>query len=311
MFDRFLPSTGIFLACVLCSGTVSAAEIRTDPASHGVAVGAVLEGAIQAGDFEKFKNFILNDGNVFQIYLASPGGDLAEAMKIGLLVRVLNLSTVVPGKPLTNQAFELAAAEHGLANPKADYQCASACFFIFVAAVHRSHDDHGPALLGIHRPSLTADTLKRLSADQAITANGQSRTMVENYLKAMGIPAKYAEMMYSDPGHRIRWIRNDEFEADLDGFIPQLRDWAGARCDRRSDSEKNDRQTSKSKPVIQQPKSERSTDTLPSANQAQELSCLKQAQVDLALRAHEEVIKRQNGQTAPLARMPPAPPEVR
>ena len=82
-------------------------------------------------------------------YLASPDGDLAEAMKIGLLVRVLNLSTVVPGKPLTNQAFESAAAEHGLANPKADYKCASASFFIFVAGVHRSHDDHGPALLGI------------------------------------------------------------------------------------------------------------------------------------------------------------------
>jgi hypothetical protein len=45
----------------------------------------------------------------------------------------------------------------------------------------------------------------------------------------MVIPAKYAEMMYSDPGHRIRWIRNDEFEADLDGFIPQVRNWVDAR----------------------------------------------------------------------------------
>ena len=309
MFDRLFQSTRIFLACVLCSGTVSAAEIRADPASHGVAAGAVLEGIIQAGDYEKFKNFILNGGNAFQIYLASPGGDLAEAMKIGLLVRLLKLSTVVPGKPLTNQALELAAAEHGLANPKANYVCASACFFIFVAGVHRSQDDRGPALLGIHRPSLTADTLKRLSADQAIAANGQSRTLVENYLKAMGVPAKYAEMMYSDPGRRIRWIRNDEFEADLDGFIPQLRDWIDARCDKRSDIENNDRQTPKSKTVVQQTKSERSVDTLPSANHGEELSCLKQAQVDLALRAYDEVTKRHNGRTAPptLDKISPAP----
>jgi hypothetical protein len=307
VFDRFLKSTGIFLACVLWSGTVSAAEFRPDPASHGVAAGAVLEGPIQAGDFEKFKTFIFDGGNPFQIYLASPGGDLAEAMKIGLLVRLLKLSTVVPGKPLTNQAFESAAAEHGLTNPKPDYQCASACFFIFVAGVYRSHDDRGPALLGIHRPSLTADTLKRLSADQAIAANGQARTMVDNYLKAMGVPAKYSQMMYSDPGRRISWIRNDDFEADLDGFIPQLRGWVDARCDKRSDIEKNDRQTPKSKTVDEQTKSERSR--LPSGNHGEELSCLKQAQVDLALRAYDEVIKGRNGQTAPPAtdKISPAP----
>ena len=298
MFDRLLQSTGIFLACVLWSGTVSAAEIRTDPASHEVAAAAVFEGVIQAGDFEKFKTFILNGGNAFQIYLASPGGDLAEAMKIGILVRLLKLSTVVPGKPLTNQAFESAAAEHALANPKPDYQCASACFFIFVAGVHRSHDDRGPALLGIHRPSLTADTIKRLSADQAIAANGRTRTMVDNYLKAMGVPTKYTEMMYSDPGRRIRWIRNDDFEADLDGFIPQLRDWVHARCDKRSDIEKNDRQTPKSKTVVEQ-KSEHSVDMSLSGNHGEELSCLKQAQIELALRAYDEVIKRRNGQTAP------------
>lgn len=306
MFDRLLQSTGIFLACVLWSGTVSAAEIRADPASHGVATGAVLEGVIQAGDFEKFQKFILNGANAFQIYLASPGGDLAEAMKIGLLVRLLKLSTVVPGKPLTNQAFESAAAEHGLASPKADYQCASACFFVFVAGVHRSHDDRGPALIGIHRPSLSADALKRLSGDQAIAANGQARTMVENYLKAMGVPAKYAEMMYSDPGRRIRWIRNDDFEADLDGFIPQLRDWVDARCDKRSDIEKNDRKPPKSKTVGEQTKS---VDMSPSGNHGKEQSCLKQVQVDLALRAYNEVIKRRNGQTAPLTpdKISPAP----
>jgi hypothetical protein len=54
--------------------------------------------------------------------------------------------------------------------------------------------------------------------------------MVENYLKVMGVPAKYAETMYSEPVRRIRWIRNDDVE--LDGFIPQVRDWVDARCDR-------------------------------------------------------------------------------
>lgn len=137
-----------------------------------------------------------------------------------------------------------------------------------------------------------------MSGDQAIAANGQARTMVENYLKAMGVPAKYAEMMYSEPGRRIRWIRNDDFETDLDGFIPQLRDWVDARYDKRSDIEKNDRRTPKSKTVVEQ-KSERSVDMSLSGNHGEEPSCLKQAQIDLALRAYNEVIKRRNGQTAP------------
>jgi hypothetical protein len=84
MMNRLLRSTGIFIACALCSGTVSAAEIRTDP-SYGGAGGVVLEGMIEAGDFEKFRDFILNTGNAVEVYLASPGGDLSEAMKIEFL----------------------------------------------------------------------------------------------------------------------------------------------------------------------------------------------------------------------------------
>jgi hypothetical protein len=299
MFNRLLLSTRIFAACVLCSSTVSAADIRMGP-SHGVVARAVLEGTIQAGDFDKFKKFILNGGNVVEIYLASPGGDLAEAIKIGLLVRILKLSTVVPGKTLTHQARESATTGHGLTNPKADYACVSACFFIFVAGVHRSHDDVGSALLALHRPSLTADTLKRLSPEQAVTADGQARMMVDNYLKAMGVPEKYIETMYSEPARRIRWIRNDEFETDFDGFIPQLRDWIGARCDKRDDFEKSNVLMPKFKSVAAKTKSDHSIGTMPMGKYEQELSCLKKAQVDLALRAYDEVMKRRNGQADPL-----------
>jgi hypothetical protein len=97
-----------FVACILGSAMAFAADIRTD-SSAGPAAGAVLEGQIGRGDFDKFKKFILNTGNVVELYLASPGGDLFEAMRIGLLVRLFKLSTIVPGKALTNQAHDLAA----------------------------------------------------------------------------------------------------------------------------------------------------------------------------------------------------------
>jgi len=180
-----------------------------------------LEGRIVAGDFDKFKSFIGNDGNVTELYLASPGGDLAEAMKIGLLVRNLKLSTVVPSKTLTNQQRDLTTARHNLKDAKADYLCASACFFIFVAGIHRGSDDQGPPILGIHKPSLAENNLSRWNLDQTTAADTRVETAVEGYLKLMDVPSKYAEIMYSVPKRRIRWIRDDEFQADFSGVISE------------------------------------------------------------------------------------------
>jgi hypothetical protein len=225
-----------------------------------------LEGKIEAGDFDKFKNFILNGDNAVEIYLASPGGDLAEAMRIGVLVRLLKLSTVIPSKSLTNQNRELAVARLNLKDPKADYMCASACFFVFVSGIHRRSDELGPAILGIHRPSLSTASLQRLNFDQAAAADNRTRTAVENYLKVMDVPAKYAENMYSVPKGKIQWIRNDEFAADFGGFIPELRDWVDARCHNRNDMDKKNGG-----------------------------DCEKKAQVELAQRAYGDALARQQG----------------
>jgi hypothetical protein len=218
--DCMFRSAAVFVACLLGFATAGAAEIRADPSSASVK-GAVLEGKIEAGDFEKFKNFILDGEKTTQIYLASPGGDLNEAMKIGLLVRALKLWTVVPSKALTSQNYDLVVARHNLKDPKANYLCASACFFMFVAGVHRSSDDLGPPILGIHRPFLAKSDLSGLDIGQTAAAADRARATVENYLKLMGVPSKYAEDMYSVPKGRIRWIRYDEFQADFSGFISE------------------------------------------------------------------------------------------
>jgi hypothetical protein len=212
---------------------VNAAEMRADP-SHG-STGVVLEGKIEAGDFERFKSYIFKSHNAFEIYLASPGGNLGEAIKIGLLVRRLKLSTVVPSKALTNQSRLLIVARHNLNTPKTDYMCSSACFFIFIAGIHRSADDHGVPILGIHKPSVLSGDLTKNDSEQEAVANNRVRLDIEKYLKAMGVPAKYAENMYSVPFKNARWIRYDEFEADFDGFIPELGQLVKAECNDRSD----------------------------------------------------------------------------
>src|SRR5947199_6516361 len=118
----------ILVLCVLTvTGTsIDAAELRLDPSDRS-GTRIVLEGKIEAGDFDRFKKFILDSGHVTEIYLASPGGNLTEAVNIGILIRLLKLSTVVPSKQLTHYNHDLALTRHSLKDSK-DYTCTSACF---------------------------------------------------------------------------------------------------------------------------------------------------------------------------------------
>jgi hypothetical protein len=107
--------------------------------------------------------------------------------------------------------------------------CASACFFIFVAGIERSAVFSEGAILGIHRPFLSDNDLRALSDDQAIASANRVRATVENYLKEMGVPSKYAERMFSLPPDKVSWVGNADFKTDLDGVIPELKDWLAAR----------------------------------------------------------------------------------
>lgn len=238
-----------FVAATLlaCSATaVSAAEIKiSDHPLYSI----ILEGAIVPGDYDKLRKLI--DENCpskswsrycpSEIFLASPGGSVIEAMKIGRLVRTLRFGIEVPddmgGAPDLRQK-KIGALK--LQDPKANYLCASACFFIAVAGIERL-----PALeieepiLGIHRPFMDDADLKVLSANQVITSATQVRTVVEAYLKEMGVPLKYADLMFSTPKDQVRWITAAEYQADFAGIISELRDWLSARCDKRTEIEKH------------------------------------------------------------------------
>jgi TPR repeat protein len=197
----------------------------------------VIEGKIEPGDYEKFLDAIFcpeTYSNICpnEVYLASPGGDLAEAMKIGRLVRQLHWDTRAPDNFRGNSDLAARfAARRGLGNAKANYMCASACFFIFVAGIYRASDSGlGGALLGIHRPYLSETDLKTLSGTQAIASASRARAVVENYLKEMGVATKYVDLMFSIPKDQVRWIDQASFEADFGGLIPDLKDWVAARC---------------------------------------------------------------------------------
>jgi hypothetical protein len=92
--------------------------------------------------------------------------------------------------------------------------------------------------IGLHRPYLSDSDLRKLSGDQAIASADRIRTAVESYLKEMGVPAKYADMMFAAPKDEVRWIGSADFKRDLEGIISELKDWVAAKCDTRTDVEK-------------------------------------------------------------------------
>jgi hypothetical protein len=273
---KLVASSTVLVVSILVSVTAVAAELHVDPSGSRSA--AVFEGKIEAGDSDKFKDFILKSGRLTDIYLASSGGNLAEAMKIGMLVRFLKLSTVVPSKQLTNQGRDLAAARHDLKDSK-DYTCASACFFIFVAGIHRSSNDRGPAILGIHSPTLSPNDLTKMAPNQATVAKDRIRTIIESYLKVMDVPAKYIEEIYSAPDSRVRWIRNDEFQSDFAGFISELKALVKAKCDTRPSRAEQSHQT-------------------PKINVQAEQDCETRIRGDLAFSAFKEAAKGRNDENS-------------
>jgi hypothetical protein len=256
-FSRLIVA---FAAFAICIAPLHAADITG-------ARTVVLEGKIEAGDYDKLKSlygerghheFDLGLSYANELSLASPGGDLTEAMKIGRFVRTLKLHTIVPSR--IGSQVNIGIANVRPKNPKANYMCASACFFVFVAGINRTADFLDDAILGIHRPYLSDSDLRTLSGDQAIISANQVRTTVENYLREMSVPAKYTDLMFSVPKDKVRWIGDAEFHSDLEGTIPELKDWLAARCDKRTNVEKAiwEKMMADPRPIGQQSAGERS-----------------------------------------------------
>jgi hypothetical protein len=223
-----LLATAFVSFTLACSQSVGA-EIKVDPSVQN-GLGAVLEGRIDAGDFARVVQFIGVGHHFAHLYLASPGGDVVEAMRIGSLVRLLNISTTIPSKLLTHESWLATVKFHGLKEDRADYRCGSACFFIFVAGVYRAHEGSEPAILGIHKPSVSTNASVKIDQQHLEAIGKGAELAIGDYLKAMGVPSSYLTEMYSIPQPRVRWIRNDEFEKDFAGFIPQLKGAVADYC---------------------------------------------------------------------------------
>jgi hypothetical protein len=219
-FARTRIVLALALSCLAAAGA-DAATVSLRPDGDVV----VLEGRIDLGDFDKL-NRLATTATPTVLYLASPGGNLAEAMRIGLLVRSRGWETRSAEPASVPAEMRIAAARAmGVRDPVRNDVCASACFFVFASGIYR--DGHA---LGIHMPYIAPAELQKMTTDEAERKTGDVKTLVAAFLRRMSVPLKYFDAMLDVPYDRMRWLSDEEIAGDLHGFAADVREWATTQC---------------------------------------------------------------------------------
>jgi hypothetical protein len=170
----------------------------------------VISGDIEPGDYERLLGKIHADDARFlsqnKVIVASNGGDVREAIKIGLLLQSL-YSEVTVG-PQTGA-------------------CIGACFLIFAAADQRATD--GEHLIGLHRPSLVDALSSSLSATDATAVEARAMTEVRAFLVANDVPPGLQDEMFRRSTDEVYWL-SDADEKAMGFRSPSFLRYLKANC---------------------------------------------------------------------------------
>jgi hypothetical protein len=190
---RLLTHLLFWLLLVSCTAGL-AADIRLAPLNPATSDGpdaVLIYGRIEKGDYARLQELARQD-KLFPartFVLASPGGDLEEAMRIGQALRGLFATVFV-------------SLRHG--------RCASACFLIYVAAVERSAMT--PAL-GIHRPYFESRLYRDLPLAQAESQYAKLLQRVRSYLQNHDVPQYLIERMFNMASTEVSWLSAEDVAA--------------------------------------------------------------------------------------------------
>ena len=210
-------AASLFVLHLVLATAASAADIRPAESNSGSPLaGITIEGAIVPGDFPKLASLVLATRGTSVVWLASPGGNLSEAMRMGALIRQLALEVRAP----VDRSLPLVR----LRDPE-NNTCASACFFLYVAGVRRQG-----SVLGIHKPSLPADEYFALGLDGAAAAHRRIQEATADYLDLMGVPAKYLSIMMTANSGEMIWLEPEHIARDFSGLAAEYEGWVREAC---------------------------------------------------------------------------------
>lgn len=174
----------------------------------------LMEGDIEPGLTERFRAAYGEGADGNKLFLDSPGGNLGEAIKLGRLVRELNLNTRIGGSggfPRNpDGSLRIAGGDF-----PADGRCESACAYVFMGGLERFLNDG--TKLGLHRFHAPGQSI---DAGSAQVISGQ----LISYMVEMGIDARLFVLAADQDQNSMYYVtRQDALDYDLiteEGFGP-------------------------------------------------------------------------------------------
>lgn len=191
-------------------------------------------GEIKRGDYEKFAD-LLRDNHPFvaNLFLWSPGGDVEDAIKIGVLTRKALLNTnapmsFYPGGPRQGTLAALFGGTNGKTEGiqicrGQDCLCASSCFLIWAGGAERQGN-----FIGLHRPTSKSLGFSAMQPAQASVLYENIMKNISDYLRQTEIPNRYIEIMTGAASNEIRWLTDKEAEQLYE--VPSITEWKAASC---------------------------------------------------------------------------------
>lgn len=172
------------LAASVVSTAATAAELSSVTMKDDVTIIA-LGGDVAEGDTEAAEALIktANDADrlITAIRLDSPGGSLAEAVRLAALIRRAKLPTIVA----------------------AGSRCASACFIVFAAGNEKFASYE--AAIGVHGVS------DKFGHETAQTR--EATVAMARVASGFGVPPRIIAQMVTTHAHEIAWLTPDDLRA--------------------------------------------------------------------------------------------------
>jgi hypothetical protein len=233
MHTSFIKLSSCIISAIIFVSNSLAAEIWMRDRSYGNEytgvkriTDVVLEGEIEKGDYEKIYEVLkaIPPSTHVEVVLRSPGGNYAEGIKIGRLLRKARIGANVPYWRSTGPTC---SADDGYPPPKEkkNCTCASACSYIFLGAAFRNG-----TVVGLHRPRFSPQQFSNLTPDEASIQYKMLMRDSEEYLKEMNIPEDIQKRINATASNAIDFLDPNYVKKYLWGWTPDAEEWILARC---------------------------------------------------------------------------------
>ena len=222
----------VAVALLLISEAGHAADITCLPDRSTTCATILIKGEIAVGDGSRFASTLRqHHPSVSAVELWSSGGSIAEALKIGRLIRKAKLGTRAPlGVAHRPGRGFLRIDPTLLLCDDSTCHCASACFLIWAGGLTR-----GGNVLGVHLPTINSPEFADMPVDQAMTAYRRLLIDVIAYLTEMEVSPRYIAMMTDTASTEIQWLNSTGELITSD--VPSVEAWLRASCGALSDAE--------------------------------------------------------------------------